>query len=131
MQLAFHRGQPWSAEYSFPHEEPTYPVDVLSTGKVKPVPYRFSIDLQPLFAPDKRDANRERIRGALVFSIDVDEPTEIAWHKLEVYGFGGQVKLSGQPVDFGGSQTANLTLQQGSNLVVVDLRRWHDLASLP
>jgi len=124
---------PWTAmvERSIPFltEEPTYPVDVLSTGKVKPVPYRFSIDLQPLFAPDKRDANRERIRGALVFSIDVDEPTEIAWHKLEVYGFGGQVKLSGQPVDFGGSQTANLTLQQGSNLVVVDLcGEWHDLA---
>ncbi|NLY30824.1 MAG: alpha-L-rhamnosidase [Firmicutes bacterium] len=123
---------PWTSmvERSIPFltEEPVYPVDIISRETVKPVPYRFSINLHPLFFPEDRDANRKHIRGALVFAIEVDEPTAVTWHRLEVYGFGGQVILGGQPIDFGGKQQAVVTLEQGPNLVVVNLcGEWHDL----
>ena len=92
------------------------------------MPYGFSINLRPLFFPEDRDANRKHIRGALVFAIEADEPTAVTWHRLEVYGFGGQVLLGGQPIDFAGEQQAAVTLEQGSNLVVVNLYgEWHDL----
>ncbi|MGI6567302.1 MAG: family 78 glycoside hydrolase catalytic domain [Firmicutes bacterium] len=123
---------PWLAlaERSIPFltEEPLYPVDILSVGTVKPASYRFSIDLHPLFFPEKRDANRETIQGALVFAIEVDEATEITWHQLEVYGFGGLPKVGGQHIDLKGKQEAVVSLEEGSNLVVIDLcGGWHDL----
>ncbi len=123
---------PWTSlvERSIPFltEEPVYPVDVPSIGTAKPVPYGFSINLHPLFFPKERDANRKHIRGALVFAIEVDKPTDITWHKLEVYGWGGRVMLEGEPIDLEGKQEAAVTLKPGANLVVVDLcGEWHDL----
>ncbi|NMB25758.1 MAG: alpha-L-rhamnosidase [Firmicutes bacterium] len=123
---------PWTslARRSIPFltEEPILPVDVLSRNTVRPIPYSFSVDLHSLFCPEKKDANREELKGALVMVIHVAKATEITWHKFEVYGFGGVVRVNGELVDFEGSLEASVNLKEGSNLVVVDLcGEWHDL----
>lgn len=123
---------PWTGlsrrSIPFLTEEPVYPVDLMSCSVVRPIPYSFSINLHPLFYPEKRDANQEQLRGALITVINVAQATEVVWHKFEVYGFGGVVRVNGKPLEFEGSLEASVNLREGPNLVVVDLcGQWHDL----
>jgi len=123
---------PWSnlseRDIPFLTEEPIYPHSVLSVRKVKPVPYRFSLDMVPLFCPGKTDANRTDLHGALVMNMRAPEDVMATWHKFQVYGYGGRVQVNGQPLEFDHSMAAPISLRQGDNLVVIDVTgEWHDL----
>jgi alpha-L-rhamnosidase len=123
---------PWTSlsrrSIPFLTEEPVYPVDLVSRNTVRPIPYSFSLDLRPLFLPQKRDANQEQLSGALVMVIHVAQATDVIWHKFEVYGCGGVVRVNGKLIEFEESLEAPVHLKEGSNLVIVDLcGQWHDL----
>ena len=124
--------EPWlqliPRDIPFLTQEPVYPKSLVRARYAKTTPYAWNVDLRRIFAPEKRDANRQHLSGALVFNLHCEEQAQMEWHTTAVYGCGGQVYVNGVALDPSVSQPISVALRSGDNLVVIDLTgEWHDL----